>query len=211
MKKTTYIIFCILGLALSATSCLKSYVAEFDQSSAERMEQFLSEIKDMLISEQYGWRMEYYVGNEEGEKGGFNIGLKFGENIGEELQDTVRVLSEEDPTAPSTSRYILRSDSGPVLAFDTFNPILHKYGTPSSDFYEGQGGDYEFFITGYDKETKSISLKGKRNGKICKMFPLTEPMQTYIDRIYDHSQNFYISTFDGFIGDKKVTGEYPFR
>ena len=72
MKKTTYIIFCILGLALSATSCLKSYVAEFDQSSAERMEQFLSEIKDMLISEQYGWRMEYYVGNEEGEKGGFN-------------------------------------------------------------------------------------------------------------------------------------------
>ena len=207
MKKTTYIIFCILGLALSATSCLKSYVAEFDQSSAERMEQFLSEIKDMLISEQYGWRMEYYVGNEEGEKGGFNIGLKFGENIGEELQDTVRVLSEEDPTAPSTSRYILRSDSGPVLAFDTFNPILHKYGTPSSDFYEGQGGDYEFFITGYDKETKSISLKGKRNGKICKMFPLTEPMQTYIDRIYDHSQNFYISTFDGFIGDKKVTGE----
>ena len=35
MKKTTYIIFCILGLALSATSCLKSYVAEFVQSSAE--------------------------------------------------------------------------------------------------------------------------------------------------------------------------------
>ena len=132
MKKTTYIIFCILGLALSTTSCLKSYVAEFDQSSAERMEQFLSEIKDMLISEQYGWRMEYYVGNEDSDKGGINVALKFGEKVGEEVKDTVRVIWEEDPTVVSTSRYVLRSDSGPVLSFDTFNTILHKYGTPSS-------------------------------------------------------------------------------
>ena len=207
MKKTTYIIFCILGLALSATSCLKSYVAEFDQSSAERMEQFLSEIKDMLISEQYGWRMEYYVGNEDSDKGGINVALKFGEKVGEEVKDTVRVIWEEDPSVVSTSRYVLRSDSGPVLSFDTFNTILHKYGTPSSSFYEGQGGDYEFFITGYDKQTKSISLKGKRNGKTCKMYPLSEPIQGFIDRIHDHSQNFYISTFEGFLGDKKVTGE----
>jgi hypothetical protein len=207
MKKTTYIIFCILGLALSATSCLKSYVAEFDQSSAERMEQFLSEIKDMLISEQYGWRMEYYVGNEDSDKGGINVALKFGEKVGDEVKDTVRVIWEEDPSVVSTSRYVLRSDSGPVLSFDTFNTILHKYGTPSSSYYEGQGGDYEFFITGYDKQTKSISLKGKRNGKTCKMYPLSEPIQEFIDRIHDHSQNFYISTFEGFLGDKKVTGE----
>lgn len=207
MKKTTYIIICILVLALSATSCLKSYVAEFDQSSAERMEEFLSEIKDMLIAEPYGWQMDYFVGNEEEDRGGINLVLKFGEKKDEVVTDTVRVMSEEDETAAVTSRYVLRSDSGPVLAFDTFNSIIHKYGTPSSSDYEGRGGDYEFFITGYDKTSKTISLKGKRNGKICVMRPLSVSIEDFNAQIYNNSRNFYISTFEGFIGEKKVTGE----
>ena len=66
----------------------------------------------MLISEQYGWRMEYYVGNEDSDKGGINVALKFGEKVGEEVKDTVRVIWEEDPSVVSTSRYVLRSDSG---------------------------------------------------------------------------------------------------
>ena len=206
MKRNILIISILLLAFVCPTSCLKSYVENFDNSSAERMETFLSDVKTMLISEPYGWQMDYYVGNEEGERGGINLALKFGEKKDGEIQDTVRVMSEEDATLACTSRYVLRSDSGPVLSFDTHNEIMHKYGTASSDYYEGRGGDFEFFITGYDKTAKTISLKGKRSGKTCEMHPLGEDIATFNARMYDHKQNFYISTFDGFIGDKKVTG-----
>ena len=99
----------------------------------------------MLGGEQYGWRMEYFVGNEDGDFGGINVALKFDAEKGE-----VTAMSEEDETAAYTSHYVLTTDSGPVLSFDTYNPVLHKYGTASAEYYEGRGGDYQFFIIGYD-------------------------------------------------------------
>ena len=196
----------ILGLAgllgLSAQSCLKSYVEYFDQSSSERMASYLSDLHKMLSEETYGWRMEYFVGNEDGDFGGINLALKFGAE-----QDTVRAMSEEDSLAAYTSHYVLTTDSGPVLSFDTHNPILHKYGTASTDYYEGRGGDFQFFIIGYDKEKKVINLKGKRNGKFCNLYPLSEPMEQFNARMYANNRDFIVSSFEGFIDNQKVTGE----
>ena len=203
MKIKNILSFCLLGLTLmGAQSCLKSYVEYFDNSSAERITAYLSDLDDMLGGEQYGWRMEYFVGNEDGDFGGINIALKFDSDKGE-----VTAMSEENETDTYTSHYVLTTDSGPVLSFDTYNPILHKYGTASPDYYEGRGGDYQFFIIGYDKETKVVNLKGKRNGKFCSLHPLSESIESFNARMYDHSRNFYVGTFDGFIGDKKVTGD----
>ena len=189
-------------LALSAQSCLKSYVAYFDESSAERLDTYLSDLDILLGSEQYGWRMEYFVGNEDFEFGGKNLALKFDSEKGE-----VVAMSEEDATASYKSHYVLTTDSGPVLSFDTHNPILHKYGTANSEYYEGRGGDYQFFIVGYDKEKKVVKLKGKRNGKFCTLYPLTESMETFNAKMYENNRNFHISTFEGFIDGNKVTGE----
>ena len=130
-------------LALGAQSCLKSYVAYFDESSAERLTTYLADLDEMLGKEQYGWLMEYFVGNEDYQLGGINVVLKFDSEKGE-----VVAMSEEDATAAYKSHYVLTSDSGPVLSFDTHNAILHKYGTASSEYYEGRGGDYPFFIVG---------------------------------------------------------------
>ena len=132
-------------LALSAQSCLKSYVEYFDDSSASRLSTYLSDLDAMLGGEQYGWRMEYFVGNEDGDFGGINVALKFDNEKGE-----VTAMSEEEKEGAYTSLYVLTTDSGPVLSFDTYNPVLHKYGTASAEYYEGRGGDYQFFIIGYD-------------------------------------------------------------
>ena len=193
-------------LALSAQSCLKSYVAYFDDSSAERMTSYLSDLEKMLGDEQYGWRMEYYVGNEDYNLGGINVALKFDAEKGE-----VIAMSEENATEAYKSHYVLTTDSGPVLSFDTHNPILHKYGTANSEYYEGRGGDYQFFIIGYDKENKVVNLKGKRNGKLCTLHPLTESIESFNAKMYDIQRNFYVSTFDGFINGSKVTGDIDIR
>ena len=193
-------------LALSAQSCLKSYVAYFDESSAERLTGYLSDLDQMLGGEQYGWRMEYFISNEDFQLGGLNVALKFDSEKGE-----VVAMSEEDATASYKSHYVLTSDSGPVLSFDTYNPVLHKYGTASSEYYEGRGGDYQFFIIGYDKENKVVNLKGKRNGNLCTLYPLSEPIESFNAKMYNIQRNFYVSTFDGFIDGNKVTGEIDIR
>ena len=195
-----------LFLGLSTQSCLKSYVEYFDDSSAERLTGYLADLDQMLGGEQYGWRMAYFVGNEDGDFGGINIALKFDSEKG-----TVTAMSEEDATAAYTSHYVLTSDSGPVLSFDTHNPILHKYGTASSEYYEGRGGDFQFFIIGYDKDKKVVNLKGKRNGKFCNLYPISQPMEEFNARMYDINRNFYVSSFDGEIDGQKVTGDVDVR
>ena len=204
MKHNRILATCLIGLlALGAQSCLKSYVEYFDTSSAERLTTYLSELDALLGGEQYGWRMEYFVGNEDGDFGGINVALKFDAEKGE-----VTAMSEEDETAAYTSHYVLTTDSGPVLSFDTHNKILHKYGTASSEYYEGRGGDYQFFIIGYDKENKVVNLKGKRNGKFCNLYPLSEPIESFNAKMYENGRNFHVSTFDGFIDGNKVEGEF---
>ena len=193
-------------LALSAQSCLKSYVEYFDDSSASRLSTYLSDLDAMLGGEQYGWRMEYFVGNEDGDFGGINVALKFDNEKGE-----VTAMSEEEKEGAYTSLYVLTTDSGPVLSFDTYNPVLHKYGTASAEYYEGRGGDYQFFIIGYDKENKVVNLKGKRNGKFCNLYPLSQPIADYNAKMFEINRNFYVSTFDGEIDGQKVTGDIDVR
>ena len=203
MKTKRILTACLLGLvAFGAQSCLKSYVEYFDTSSAARMTTYLSDLDALLGGEQYGWRMEYFIGNEDGDFGGINVALKFDAEKGE-----VTAMSEEDETAAYTSHYVLTTDSGPVLSFDTYNKILHKYGTASAEYYEGRGGDYQFFIIGYDKANKVVNLKGKRNGKFCTLYPISEPIESFNAKMYNNSRNFYVSSFDGFIDGNKVTGD----
>ena len=207
MKIRRILASCLVGLAaLGAQSCLKSYVDYFGESAAERLTGYLSDLDELLSGEQYGWRMEYFVGNEDGDFGGINVALRFNSEKGE-----VTAMSEEDKTAAYTSLYVLTSDSGPVLSFDTYNPVLHKYGTASADYYEGRGGDYQFFIIGYDKEQKVIHLKGKRNGKFCDLYPINEPLEQFNEKMYNINRNFYVGSFEGEIDGQKVTGDIDVR
>lgn len=211
MKRIHIVLIALI--ALVGTSCLKSYEEKFDNSSAERAAEFLDSIQKMLCSAEYGWRMEYFFGNEDSDHGGINLTLEFAKPVQNEdgsvtYPDNVVVRSEEYETLVEKSRYVLRRDSGPVLCFDTFNSIMHKYGTASTDNYEGLGGDYEFFIVSNPEEVKDhIVLKGKRSGKFCYMYPLTESAAEYNKKKYDFNRDFYVNSFSGYINGLRVSGD----
>lgn len=206
MKTIKTIIAAALLLAgISMTqSCLKDQHDYFDTKPTERMQKYLSDVKTLLTKPENGWRMEYFIGNADGDYGGRNLAMVFGKDV-----DSVRVYSEEYGSTSFKSFYKLTTDDGPVLAFDTYNTIMHKYGTANSNYYEGKGGDYEFLIIAYDD--KSITLKGKRSGKMCMMYPLEEPAIDFATRMYNLSRDFKVSSFAGKLDGKDVAGELDLR
>lgn len=181
-------------------ACLKNQTDYFDTSAAERMQKVITEMKDILCKPENGWRMEYFIGNVDQDRGGRNVALKFYSKA-----DSVQIMSEEKKDTMITSWYKLSTDDGPVLSFDTYNEVFHKYAVPSSSYYEARGGDFEFIIISYSDE--KIVLKGKRSGKISTLYPLNEPMDVFIPRIADKSKNFYVSSFTGTFNGKAVKGE----
>lgn len=202
MKKAmTILVAAVLALA---TSCLKDQKDYFDKSSAERLQEVQDNLKSLLSGNQYGWRMEYYIGNTEQDRGGRNLTLKFGSDL-----DTVCVRSEEYADSSFTSHFKLSGDNGPVLSFDTYNGILHKYAVPSSSYYEARGGDFEFLIIDYSAE--KITLKGKRSGRTSTLYPLTEDARAFANRLHQADKAFYVSSFDGTLGGTPVKGEIDVR
>lgn len=198
MKKYL-ILIAFLGV-LTLPSCLKDQQDYFDKSSAERLQEVQDQLRVLLATPQYGWRMEYFIGNTDQDRGGKNLTLEFGAE-----QDTVRVRSEEYRDSSVTSHFKLSSDDGPVLSFDTYNAILHKYAVPSSSYYEARGGDFEFLIISYSEDL--IVLKGKRSGRTSKLYPLTGKAKDFANRLYDADRLFHVGSFEGTLGGTPVKGE----
>ena len=190
----------LLLLGALAPSCLKDQQDYFDKKPSERLSAFIEGTRSALASNDGHWRMEYFVGNVDQDRGGINLALDFYMDV-----DSVRIYSEETPKESYKSFYKLTTDDGPVLSFDTYNPIMHKYGTASSSYYEGRGGDYEFLVVSYTKD--EIVLKGKRSGKMCRMFPREGEAGEYVQKMYDASKQFYVSTFSGTVKEQEVDGE----
>ena len=198
MKRIITILAAAVLAAFAFSSCVHDEEMIFDKSASLRVKDAVDNAQKTLIAAQNGWKMYYYP-HPDLDYGGYMFTLKFTED---EVEAWADIFKES-----SKSLYKMSYDDGPVLSFDTYNPILHKYGTASSEYYEGRGGDYQFFIIGYDKDQKVIRLKGKRNGKFCTLYPLTEPQADFNARMYEYSRNFYVSSFDGFIDGQKVTGD----
>lgn len=205
MRKNALKLFALaLACMVSLQSCLKNQTDYFDQSASERMKEVLNDMKTLLLKPENGWRMEYYIGNVDQDRGGRNVALKFFTNA-----DSVQIMSEEKKDTMITSWYKLTSDDGPVLSFDTYNDVFHKYAVPSSSYYEARGGDFEFIIISYSEE--KIVLKGKRSGRISTLYPLSEPMGEFIPRLAAKSRDFHVSSFTGELNGKKVKGSFDVR
>ena len=143
MKK----ILILLALPLLFNSCLKDDEDKFSKSATERIEEAVKEAITVLQGAENGWRMELYP---EGERiyGGYTLFLKFN-------TDNTVVASSENFAAGKTesSYYSVVAESGPVLAFDTNNDIIHFYSSPTTGAELGIGtsnggleGDSDFIV-----------------------------------------------------------------
>lgn len=186
MKKIIILASCICLTLFQ--SCLKSQVDYFNQTAASRMKAALDNAKNVLVSAENGWKMEYFTAS-----GGYNYAVKFIEDDAKGNQiDSICATSELAPSKMSGSYFRLKNDDGPVLSFDTYNDVLHYFGTPDWSNYQARGGDFEFIIISASFD--EVVLKGKRSGLITRMTPIEKPetMEIYARRMADTAEGFLV-------------------
>ena len=167
MKK----ILILLALPLLFNSCLKDDEDKFSKSATERIEEAVKEAITVLQGAENGWRMELYP---EGERiyGGYTLFLKFN-------TDNTVVASSENFAAGKTesSYYSVVAESGPVLAFDTNNDIIHFYSSPTTGAELGIGtsnggleGDSDFIVM--EASADFVKLKGRKTNNYAYLYPI---------------------------------------
>jgi len=158
MKKINYMLLAVF-FCLAPYSCVDEEKDIFELPAAERMNKVLKEYKDILTSAEYGWISEYYPEKDHA-IGGYAMICKF------HTDGKVEVMCEIDTNQPAqtnaTSTYSIIPEQGPMLSFNTYNPVMHYFSEPSSADVDGMAGDYEFVIL--EATNDKIIMKGKKYG-----------------------------------------------
>ncbi len=204
MKKIFfYIMFAVAGLSLQ--SCLHDDDEIFDKSAAERINEAVANAKEVLTSSQEGWVMHYYVGQEYA-YGGLNLAMKFTDGKVQMYNETAKNSDGSYKSVVST--YKITRDQGPVLAFDTYNDLLHVYGDPAGSGptdVDGWEADYEFVIMNISEDQNTITLKGKKFNNTIVLERLNRPVAEYFDaatKMAESLTNAGILAYT--VGDKKA-------
>ncbi len=196
-----FIVYCLLTM----TSCLKDQEDYFEESSSDRMLNTMHWVQDVLRSSEYGWALEYFPGSDLA-YGGIVYTVKF-----DSLEAHVGCTLVPDSTY--TSYYKVTNDNGPVISFDTYNPLLHYFSTPSSSEYEAKGGEFEFVVVSNNgensmkaEEITELVLYGKKTYNTMYLRRLTESAEKYTEKtinVYDH----FVERLAGKFGDTDVEGK----
>lgn len=204
MKKIFfYIMFAVAGLSLQ--SCLHDDDEIFDKPAAERINEAVANAKEVLTSSQEGWVMHYYVGREYA-YGGLNLAMKFTDGKVQMYNETAKKSDGSYISAVST--YKITRDQGPVLAFDTYNDLLHVYGDPAGSGptdVDGWEADYEFVIMNISEDQNTITLQGKKFHNTIVLERLNRPVAEYFDaatKMAESLTNAGILAYT--VGDKKA-------
>ena len=204
MKKIFfYIMFAVAGLSLQ--SCLHDDDEIFDKSAAERINEAVANAKEVLTSSQEGWVMHYYVGQEYA-YGGLNLAMKFTDGKVQMYNETAKNSDGSYKSVVST--YKITRDQGPVLAFDTYNDLLHVYGDPAGSGptdVDGWEADYEFVIMNISEDQNTITLQGKKFNNTIVLERLNRPVAEYFDaatKMAESLTNAGILAYT--VGDKKA-------
>ena len=178
MKKIFYFaLFCMAVMGLS--SCSLKEDDNFDENAAQRAQERIDEVKQMLYTAPNGWLMEYY-GNLN--FGGYNVMVRFDGNeatIGSEKWGTNHVagVDTEGNAITTVSHFKLEQSMGVIISFDGYNETFHYYSMPNNPDYrydtaDGLRGDFEFRVMSASPD--SIILRGKKHNNRIRMTPIPE-------------------------------------
>lgn len=155
------ILFALVAVAGLAVGCVNEVEDLFDKSASERLNAQMVECRDLLTSASNGWMISYYPGGKKA-FGGTVFTAKF------DTDNTVTMTGEVasqanmggDVTKVLTSDYSIKSSTGVVLTFDTYNKYLHYWSDP--DFTGGNdfGGEFEFsYVSGDENQMVFRGIK----------------------------------------------------
>jgi hypothetical protein len=159
-------IFFILILFLS--SCKYEEKDIFDLTPAERLNKAMTDSYTNLTSAANGWEMAYFTNPD---NAGYTLLVKFRKDgmavVASQSELTLNNAYEED-----SCLFEIIADYGPVLTFNTFNTVLHRFSNPVNPDGYGYQGDYEFIVL---KNTEQqIILQGKKYKSVIILTKLTE-------------------------------------
>lgn len=175
MKKIQYIIVCLFILFFS--SCAKEEVDIFSASPAERLNEALKTDFSLLVSAENGWVMEYFANPT---SPGYSLLVKFNVS-GSAIFAAKSELTKNKEFEMDSCLFEMIGDNGPVLTFNTFNKVLHRFSNPENPDGYGLEGDYEFVVMKAD--SNQIVLKGKKSAAVILLnkLPLGVLWTKYID------------------------------
>lgn len=195
VKIAKYVSLAALAVVAVATtaSCSREEDDIWDRSAAERLDDARNTDLATLCAATNGWEMLYFTANDNVSRG-LNFLMKFNADgsvtIAAKNSDTGNDYTEE------TSTYDVISDDGPVLTFNTYNTLFHRYADPDPDKTQdtdgvGDGGDYEFKIMSINNDM--IYMRGKKHGLEVYMHRLADDVnweQYFIDVEAMHERMF---------------------
>lgn len=171
MKFSSYIAIALAALTLSACSSDNDEI--FDQSAAERLEQYKKDYADVLTADGGLWTMEYFSNPDEP---GYLFAMKFGKDGSVEISANHKWIGGQ--YMKETSLWKMIADNGPVLSFNSYNKLFHIFSDPANitgsdapkgdqeeDINEtgfGHEGDYEFQVMEVSDDNRTIRLMGKK-------------------------------------------------
>lgn len=176
-----YTIAIAMGVMLTFNSCSRFEDPIFDQSSAQRMNEAFAKYDEILQQAPYGWSLNYYYGDYQNPDGGYKMLIKFKDGM-VDLASELTANKVEAGTVVKSS-YSFASDNGPILSFDSYNPVLHFYSEATSSNPQGLGGDFEFILESVTPE--KIVMRGKKFANQLVMRPLKEEkdFKAYVDEV----------------------------
>lgn len=154
MKKLIVnMVFC-LALIGVFSACTREVDDIFDRSAAQRLEDAMNEIEEILVSAPNGWEMHYYT---QPETAGYIMLVRFDANGKVMVAAKNEVTTNRYKSDESTWEVI--GDNGPVITFNSYNEVMHAFSDPKNDGV-GMGGDYEFIVMEWTDNM--LRLKGKK-------------------------------------------------
>ncbi len=174
MKYIHYILSALaLAGSLSLSSCKNEVDDVFDKSSAERLNASVEYFHNILLDQGGKWQMEYFTQDSEQ---GYVYLMTFNKDGSVRISGNNPIISQVVGSTATTayasqsSMWEIITDDGPVLTFNTYNPIFHIFADPKDDpgttqtSEQGYGhyGDYEFKLMRYTGDT--LYVNGKKRG-----------------------------------------------
>jgi len=177
MKKVNYILVCLVILLLN--SCVKNEADIFSASPAERMNQALKDDFTTLTSSMNGWAMEYFATST---SPGYTLLVRF-DVSGKATFAAKSELTKDKEYETDSCLFEMIGDNGPVLTFNTYNRILHRFSNPENPNGYGLEGDYEFVLI--SKSSDQIVLKGKKRGTmiVLNKIPVDITWKQYVEEL----------------------------
>lgn len=157
---------------MALTSCSNTEDQIFDQSAAERLEQYKKDYSDVLTENGGLWSMEYFSNPDEP---GYVFVVKFDKNGSVTISANHKWIGGSFKQEVSLWKMI--ADNGPVLSFNSYNTLFHVFSDPADitgadaptndgkDIVEtgyGHDGDYEFQVMEVSEDRNTVRLLGKK-------------------------------------------------